>query len=90
MKSTVTTFVFFLLAATSSATFAREPVAEPQIVRTEATAGRSSVGHRGSVPPKPTPTPPTRPTSSVDTRKQKRCRHYHKTVVIACRKPTSR
>jgi hypothetical protein len=84
MKSTVTTFVFLLLAATSSATFAREPVAEPQRARTEATAERSSAA------PETASTPSTRPSSSVDTRKQKRCRHYHKTVVIACRKPTSR
>ena len=84
MKSTVTTFVFFLLAATSSATFAREPVAEPQSARTEATAERSTAA------PETASTPSTRPSSSVDTRKQKRCRHYYKTVGIACRKPVSR
>lgn len=84
MKSTITTFVFFLLAATSSATFAREPVAGPQSVRTEATA------ERGSAAPETASTPSTRPSSSADTRKQKRCRHHHKTVLIACRKPASR
>jgi len=84
MKSPVTTFVFFLLAATSSATFAREPVAEPQSARTEATAERSTAA------PETASTPSTRPSSSADPRKQKRCRHYYKTVGIACRKPVSR
>jgi hypothetical protein len=83
MKSTVTTFVLFLLAATSSATFAREPVAGPQIVRTEATAERSSAAAETAS------TPSTRPSSSADTRKQKRCRNHHKTLGIACRRPAS-
>jgi hypothetical protein len=84
MKSIVTTLVFFLLAATSAATFSREPVAGPQSVRTEATAERSSAA------PETASTLSTRPSSSIDTRKQKRCRQYYKTVGIACRKPVSR
>jgi hypothetical protein len=83
MKSTATTLLFFLLAASSAATFSGEPKAKASDGKTEISTDRSNTA------PEAASTPSTRP-SSVEPRKKKRCRRHYKTVGIACRTRASR
>lgn len=69
-------------AATSAATLAAEPKAEAHGGRTEILTDRSNTAPEAASTP--------RPSTSPDTRKQKRCQHYFKTVGIACRTRASR
>lgn len=85
MNTIASTLLFILLAGASASTIATDGKAEAADVRTETPASRSDTA------PAATPVPSSvKHRTAPETRKQKRCRQYHKTVGIACRKPASR